>query len=181
MNQTRTWNYDAASQRLTSMALPESGATSYSYTAADGMLDTKTDARGTGRSMSTTYPNGHFDGAAPTFKRYEYEYDTMGRPSKMKEERFDQNGNRYWADLVAAAVKYGPRGEITEFNGEVRQYNVMGQLTGIGSYMCGGWACYGQPPVPAIEYRYSATQNNGQSRRRRIMRRARRWCISTMD
>ncbi len=45
VTQTRTWNYDTTTQRLTSTVFPETGATMYDYN-ADGSLLRKTDARG---------------------------------------------------------------------------------------------------------------------------------------
>jgi RHS repeat-associated protein len=43
--QSRTWTYDAGTQRLATVTMPESGTTSYTYN-ADGTLQRKTDAKG---------------------------------------------------------------------------------------------------------------------------------------
>ncbi|HZU29040.1 MAG TPA: RHS repeat-associated core domain-containing protein [Bryobacteraceae bacterium] len=50
--QTRTWAYDATTQRLTSVTTPESGTVSYTYN-ADGTLATRTDAKG--QKLAYTY------------------------------------------------------------------------------------------------------------------------------
>ena len=44
VTQTRTWNYDAGTQRLTSATQPETGTVSFTYN-ADGTLAAKTDAK----------------------------------------------------------------------------------------------------------------------------------------
>jgi YD repeat-containing protein len=61
-----------------------------------------------GRVATVAYPTGgsfstmQYVPGAP--KLYMYEYDTMGRPSKMKEQRFNQYGDPYWADLLVQTV-----------------------------------------------------------------------------
>jgi YD repeat-containing protein len=60
--QTRTWTYDAATQRLTSVTMPESGTTTYTYN-ANGTLLRKTDAKG---------------------QKAEYAYDTLRRVSSIQ-------------------------------------------------------------------------------------------------
>ena len=51
VTQTRTWNYDPATQRLTSVTQPETGTVSFTYN-SDGTLATKTDAN-SGRTQYT--------------------------------------------------------------------------------------------------------------------------------
>ena len=51
VTQTRTWNYDPATQRLTSVTQPETGTVSFTYN-GDGTLATKTDAN-SGRTQYT--------------------------------------------------------------------------------------------------------------------------------
>lgn len=43
--QTRSWNYDSTTQRLTSLTNPENGTVSFTLNAADGTVATKTDAK----------------------------------------------------------------------------------------------------------------------------------------
>jgi hypothetical protein len=79
---------------------------------------------GTGRVTDLTSVTGRQDAALTFNLKTMYVYDTMGRPKNLQE-----NGVNVTSD-----VAYGPRGEITRFNGEARTYNALGQVTqwGIG-------------------------------------------------
>ncbi len=99
----------------------------------------------------STYTDGTFNGSwqPVTGKTYINVYDSMQRLQRM----YEQISGVDWV----SNVQYGTAGEMTQMtyggSTETRQYNVRGQLTRMT------WA--GSPGVD-LEYRYSATQNNGR-------------------
>ena len=96
-----------------------------------------------GRLSTLTYPNSG--------GTYTYSYNGMGQLGGMT----DQNNQSQ-----VGTVTYGPGGELKVFGSETREYNVLGQLTRVTipqvSFMGQTW------PGTDLEYRYSATANNGQ-------------------
>ncbi len=109
-----------------------------------------------GKVVSVQYPSTYTDGTIPpgtfqpvTGKTYINVYDSMQRLQRM----YEQISGVDWV----SNVQYGAGGEMTQMtyggSTETRQYNVRGQLTRLT------WA--GSPGVD-LEYRYSATQNNGR-------------------
>ena len=89
------------------------------------------------------------EGRVATAGGYTYRYDTMGRPNRLSQGT---------PDLVSG-VTFGPAGELTAMTwgplatpfSETRTYNPRLQLTRLTV-----------PGQVDLEYRYSATQNNGQ-------------------
>lgn len=93
VTQTRTFTYDATTQRLMSVTHPETGTTSYTYN-TDGTVATKTDARG--RQATYTYDSHKRVTRRSTTNACEtvnYYYDT-----NPFDGAFTQNG---WGRLVA--------------------------------------------------------------------------------
>jgi YD repeat-containing protein len=82
VTQTRSWNYDSTTQRLTSFTTPEGGTTSFTYN-ADGTVATRTDAKGQKQAFTydsfkrvtqiARYPNGLTE---DTCQRVTFSYDT---------------------------------------------------------------------------------------------------------
>jgi RHS repeat-associated protein len=95
-----------------------------------------------GRMTSVVYPN-----AGPT---YNFTYNSMGRPSGMT-----QSGG----GTLVSNITYGPAGELLTMSylgyNETRQYNARLQLTRLSTNN-------GVSTFTDFEYRFSATQNNGQ-------------------
>jgi YD repeat-containing protein len=95
-----------------------------------------------GKPTLTKYP----DSSGQTGPTYNYQYDTMGRPSGM---------TLSGGGTLVSGISYNAAGQMTQltYEGwtETRQYNVLGQLTRITI-----------PGVFDVEYRFSATQNNGR-------------------
>jgi len=91
VTQTRTWNYDAATQRLTSETHPETGTTSYSYN-GDGSLAWRT--TGNGKTLGFTYDSlgrvtNILDTAGDPCAKKNILYDdvpsnAMGRPHRVE-------------------------------------------------------------------------------------------------
>jgi len=105
-----------------------------------------------GRVTSLTYP---------TWDTLNYEYDAMGRPSKL---------TRSDGQVLASDVVYGPAGELRQASypkdgsvylgyTETRSYNARLQLTRLTART----GYYFPVTLVDLEYRYSATQNNGQA------------------
>lgn len=93
---------------------------------------------GEGKVTAVNYPNG---GGA-----YSFRHDAMGRLQQITEQAT--------ATDVASGAVYGPAGELQSLvyygRSETRQYNSLGQLRRLTV-----------SGAVDIEYRYSATQNNG--------------------
>jgi len=89
------------------------------------------------------------EGRVATAGGYTYSYDTMGRPNRLSQGTTD----------LVSGVTFGPAGELTAMTwgplatpfSETRTYNPRLQLTRLTV-----------PGQVDLEYRYSATQNNGQ-------------------
>ena len=96
--QTRTFNYDQATGRLTSRTLPESGTTTFTYNAA-GQLASQTDARGA---------------------RLEYTWDDKGRLSVLRRvaaNGVEESRDTYTFDLARLwRVNYGSFEEQYDYN-----------------------------------------------------------------
>ena len=99
--------------------------------------------------------------AGGTFESYQYLFDSLARPNKLQ-GNFSYP-NPVWEDRVKD-VAYGPADQLTQlsyyhvpanFMVETRSYNSRLQLTQISAS-----GAYGSNV--SLEYRYSATQNNGQ-------------------
>jgi YD repeat-containing protein len=86
--QTRSFNYDATTQRLTSAVNPENGTVTYAYN-TDGSLNTRTDAKGQ-RAVYTYEALGRVD-------HVEY-YDSNGQldPCQTTWFVYDQTQVNYW-------------------------------------------------------------------------------------
>ncbi len=110
------------------------------YYQATGELEDARTYDDEGRVASVTYPGG---------SPYTYGYDSMGRPNRLSQGATD----------LVTGVTYGPAGELTAMTwgplatpfSETRTYNPRLHLTRLTV-----------PGQVDLEYRYSATQNNGQ-------------------
>jgi RHS repeat-associated protein len=95
-----------------------------------------------GQIKQVGYPAGWQEAALS----YEYVKDALGRPIRLNQVQPPQPPVTVFGD-----VEYGPGGEMTRFGTETRAYNVVGQLTRIT-----------KPGAMDLEYRYSATANDGR-------------------
>lgn len=152
LNNTTTWGFDALN-RLTSVAAPASGGTSYTYNAA-GDLATRTDAN----SHTTTYG---YDGehrltsvTSPTGQQWTYGYDAAGNRTSSVDAKanaagvvalgkttatFDRAGRLVGVDYsdTTPDVSYtydgsGNRTSMVDALGtETRTYDAANRLTGV--------------------------------------------------
>jgi RHS repeat-associated protein len=95
-----------------------------------------------GQVKQVGYPAGWQEAALS----YEYVMDALGRPMRLNQLQPPQPPVTVFGD-----VEYGPGGEMTRFGTETRAYNGLGQLTRIT-----------KPGAMDLEYRYSATANDGR-------------------
>src|SRR5436189_1268377 len=129
-------------------------------TADCGYMEATLGYNGEGTLIGVNYPR-ESDVAGGTFENYQHLFDSLGRPNKL------QGNFSYptpvWEDRVKD-VAYGPADELTQhsyysvpgfFKVEGRTYNSRLQLTRLTMN-----GAYGSNVD--LEYRYSATQNNGQ-------------------
>jgi RHS repeat-associated protein len=119
------------------------------------------DTGGEGKMTSVKYPStqAFLNSVLTTFPgvKYTYTFDSMGRPNKLTD---DAASPVDWVKNLA----YGVAGEMTSmqfytgtptvYNTETRTYNTRLQLTRLTTV--------GGPSTLDMEYRYSATQNNGR-------------------
>ncbi len=104
-------------------------------------------------SSTYRYPDGREIQVNPEHATtYHYAYDTLGRPNQLSVDTFEYGSPQ---ELLVSGVLYGPAGELTQVTlpsgQQTRLYNSRLQLT----RMAGAGV--------DMEYRYSPTQNNGQT------------------
>ncbi|MGH9631655.1 MAG: RHS repeat domain-containing protein, partial [Bryobacteraceae bacterium] len=117
-----------------------------------------------GKIKSISYPVAWTSPDSPMGTYYQIEYDSLGRPVKMKHTQPNHPGPQVWREDVKNVV-YGVSGELKQasyltaideaysnvYQTETRSYNNLYQLTRIT-----------RPGMLDLEYRYSPTNNNGR-------------------
>lgn len=113
VTQTRTWDYDPATQRLLSVSLPETGITSYTYD-AQGLVASKTDAKG---------------------QRIEYTRDAYNRVTQIKRFNFAGYEDPYQRTSIYYDQGVNAQGrltKVTQAGGTQEQYSEAFEYTAGG-------------------------------------------------
>jgi YD repeat-containing protein len=140
--QTRTFNYDPSTQRLSSVQTPESGTTSYSYN-GDGTIQSKTDAKGQQIqytydqfqrvTKSEAYPAGASQPDPCQTVDYQYDQWTIAEIGTLS-NGFGRLTGVYWASVASGTnpntgeVIHVPRTGCPYAFGEEYAYTAVGQV-----------------------------------------------------
>jgi YD repeat-containing protein len=190
VTQVRTWNYDAATQRLTSMVLPETGTTSYTYN-GDGSVDTVTDAAGrvtkyvydtkkrvieirdtnaSGNLRVKNYYDTPLDAAFSLYtsgRLAAVEYwttDRDGFPSIVQQKMSEMYSYTPWGALAKKRLRLQPGLQARTYDLDLTYtFDGEGRVQTM-SYPMGGWmdAQWVTAPPKLLEYQYDAQSRPSQ-------------------